>query len=225
MPASLRIYLFSGANNIQIGDKIDKFVFQLFMSFQLILNNVCKHIQLTEPEKAAFIAYLQPKKLRKKEFLLQQGEICKHSAFVISGCLRGYSVDKSGTEHVLSFAPADWWMADMYSLISQQPGVLNIEALEDTEMLLLSKINQEKLYTELPKFERFFRILAEKSLVANQQRLIDRLSLTGEERYKIFCHRYPTLINHLPQKQIAAYIGVTPEFLSRARAEMAKARD
>jgi CRP-like cAMP-binding protein len=195
------------------------------MSFQLIIANVCKHIQLTTPEQEQFTSYLQPKKLKKKELLLQQGEICKHSAFVTSGCLRGYSIDKNGTEHVLSFAPADWWMADMYSLISQQPGVLNIEALEDTEMLLLSKVHQEKLYNELPKFERFFRILAEKSLVANQQRLIDRLSLTGEERYRIFCNRYPTLINHLPQKQIAAYIGVSPEFLSRARAEMAKSRD
>jgi len=166
---------------------------------------------------------LQTKKIKRKEFLLHEGEVCKHSAFVISGCLRGYSIDKNGTEHVLSFAPADWWMADMYSLLSQQPGVLNIEALEDTEMLLLSKINQEKLYTQIPAFERFFRILAEKSLVANQQRLIDRLSLSGQERYAKFCQRYPTLINHLPQKQIAAYIGVTPEFLSRARA--AGARD
>lgn len=188
------------------------------MDPSLILNNVCKHIQLTETEKEIFTSFLHAKKLKKKEYLLRQGEICKHSAFVLSGCLRGYSIDKNGTEHVLSFAPADWWMADMYSLISQQPGVLNIEALEETEMLLLSKTNQERLYAEVPKFERFFRILAEKSLVANQQRLIDRLSLTGEERYKIFCNRYPTLINHLPQKQIAAYIGVSPEFLSRARA-------
>jgi CRP-like cAMP-binding protein len=188
------------------------------MDFQLILNNVNKHIRLTEAEQTLFTSYLHPKKLRKKELLLQDGEVCKHSAFVTSGCLRGYNIDKNGTEHVLSFAPADWWMADMYSLISQKPGILNIEALEETEMLLLSKTDQEKLYADVPKFERFFRILAEKSLVANQQRLIDRLSLTGEERYNIFCNRYPTLINHLPQKQIAAYIGVSPEFLSRARA-------
>jgi len=192
------------------------------MSFQLILTNIARHIQLTDAEKEHFTALLQPKKLKKKEYLLRQGDISKHSAFVISGCLRGYNIDRNGTEHVLSFAPADWWMADMYSLISQQPGVLNIEALEDTEMLLLSKADQEKLYIELPKFEHFFRILTEKSLVANQQRLIDRLSLTGQERYLKFCSRYPTLINHLPQKQIAAYIDVSPEFLSRTRAEMAR---
>lgn len=194
------------------------------MSFQLILDNVCRHIQLTDTEKEYFISLLQSKKLRKKEYLLREGEVSRHSSFVTSGCLRSYTIDQNGTEHVLSFAPADWWMADMYSLISQQPGILNIEALEDTEMLLLTKIDQEQLYIKIPKFERFFRILVEKSLVANQQRLIDRLSLTGQERYAKFCQRYPTLINLLPQKQIAAYIGVTPEFLSRARAVMARER-
>ena len=110
----------------------------------------------------------------------------------------------------------------MYSLISQKPGILNIEALEDTETILLSKANQERLYLEVPKFERFFRILIEKSLVANQQRLVDNMSLTAEERYNIFCDRYPTLINSLPQKQIASYIGVTPEFFSRMRAAALK---
>lgn len=189
------------------------------MFFQPILANIARHIQLTESEEELFTSYLQPKKLKRKELMLRQGEVCKNSAFVLSGCLRSFNIDRNGTEHVLSFAPADWWMADMYSLISQQPGMLNIEALEETEMLLLSKANQDKLYTQIPKFERFFRILIEKSLVANQQRLIDRLSLTGEERYMLFCKRYPTLINHLPQKQIAAYIDVSPEFLSRVRAK------
>jgi CRP-like cAMP-binding protein len=190
------------------------------MPLDLLLNNISKHIQLNEREKEVFLAYLKPKNIKKKEFLLSEGEVCRYSIFVTSGCLRGYTVDKNGIEHVLSFAPADWWIADMYSLISQKPGILNIEALEDTETTLLSKVNQEKLYTEIPKFERFFRILIENSLVANQQRIIDNLSLTAEERYSIFCKRYPTLIDHLPQKQIASYIGVTPEFFSRMRSEL-----
>jgi len=187
------------------------------MSFQLILDNLAKHIHLTPDEQDIFIAYLQTKKIKRKQFLLTDGDICKHSAFVTSGCLRGYTVDKGGIEHVLSFAPPDWWIADMYSLLSQKPGILNIEALEDTEVLLLSKANQEKLYQQIPKFEHFFRILTENSLVASQQRLIDGLSLTAEERYNNFCKRYPTLIDHLPLKQIASYIGVTPEFFSRMR--------
>jgi CRP-like cAMP-binding protein len=190
----------------------------------LILQNIAKHINLTKEEQEIFTNYLQTKKIKRKQFLLTDGDICKHSAFVTTGCLRGYTVDKGGIEHVLNFAPPDWWIADMYSLLSQKPGILNIEALEDTEVLLLSKANQEKLYLEIPKFEHFFRILVENSLVASQQRLIDGLSLTAEERYNNFCKRYPTLIDNLPQKQIASYIGVTPEFFSRMRSEMVKRR-
>lgn len=192
------------------------------MTSSLILDNLAKHIHLTKDEQDIFISYLQPKTVKRKQFLLTDGDICKHSIFVTTGCLRGYTVDKSGIEHVLSFAPPDWWIADMYSLLSQKPGILNIEALEDTEVLLLSKANQEKLYLQIPKLERFFRILIENSLVASQQRLVDGLSLTAEERYNNFCKRYPTLIDHLPQKQIASYIGVTPEFFSRMRANAAR---
>ena len=188
------------------------------MQTDLLFQNIEKHIHLNEDEKRTFLYHLQPRHFKRKEFVLSDGEICKYSFFVTGGCLRGYTVDKNGNEHVLSFAPPGWWIADMYSLFSQKPGILNIEALEDTEVIVLSKVNQEKLYTEVPKFERFYRILAENSLVANQQRVIDNLSLTAEERYNLFCKRYPTLIDHLPQKQIASYIGVTPEFLSRMRA-------
>src|ERR1700761_3713088 len=184
------------------------------MSFDLILNNIAKYIHLDEDEKSRFTSFLESKKIKRKQFLLSEGDVCKYSAFVTKGCLRGYTVDKGGNEHVLGFAPPDWWIADMYSLITQKPGTLYIEALEDTDLILLSKSNQEKLYLEIPKFERFFRILTEKSLVANQQRLTDNMSLTAEERYNIFCKRYPTLIDTLAHKQIAAYIGVTPEFFS-----------
>jgi CRP-like cAMP-binding protein len=192
------------------------------MPFTLLLNNIARYIHLTDAEKDIFISHLHQKKIKRKQFFLSYGEICKYSAFVTAGCLRGFTVDKNGIEHVLSFAPPDWWIADMYSLISQKPGTLNIEALEDTDVILLSKTGQEKLYQEIPKFERFFRILTEKSLVANQQRIVDNLSLAAEERYNIFCERYPTLINHLPQKQIASYIGVTPEFFSRMRSDSLK---
>ena len=187
------------------------------MQSDLLLDNISKHIHLDTTEKEIFTSYLQSKKIKRKEFVLTDGDICRYSTFVTSGCLRGFTVDKNGIEHVISFAPPGWWIADMYSLISQKPGILNIEALEDTEAILLSKTNQEKLYHEVPKFERFFRIIAENSLVANQQRVIDNLSLTAEERYNLFCKRYPTLIDYLPQKQIASYIGVTPEFFSRMK--------
>lgn len=193
------------------------------MPFDLILQSISKHISLSEEEQALFTAMLQPRKLKRRQVLLQEGSICRHSAFVVEGCLRGFTVDKNGYEHVLNFAPPGWWMADMYSLITQKPGALNIEALEPSEVLLLSKQDQEMLYQQVPKFERFFRILIENALVSNQQRLLDNLSMTAEERYRDFCARYPSLVDCVPQKHIASYIGITPEFFSKMRSELLRA--
>jgi len=190
------------------------------MAANIIIDSITRHIQLSADEQQHFMSLLQSKSYKRKQFILQQGEICKYSTFVIKGCLRGFTIDQNGDEHVINFAPVGWWIADMYSLLTQKPGVLNIEAMDDTDVLLLSKANQEKLYHEIPQFERFFRIITENSLVAYQQRLIDNLSLTAEERYHNFCRRYPTLIYSLPKKQIASYIGVTPEFFSRMQHRM-----
>jgi CRP-like cAMP-binding protein len=188
----------------------------------LIIDSISRHITLSAEEKEHFIGLLQPKTYKRKQFILEDGEVCKYSTFVTKGCLRGFTVDANGFEHVLNFAPVGWWIADMYSLLTQKPGILNIEAQEDTEVLLLSKSRQEKLYHDIPQFERFFRIITENSLIAYQQRLIDNLSLSAEERYHNFCKRYPTLVNTLPKKQIASYIGVTPEFFSRMQHKLLK---
>lgn len=187
------------------------------MIFDLILQNIARHITLTEEEKNFFTSLLYSKSIKRKTLHFKEGDVCKDTTFVVSGCMRGYMIDKNGFEHVLSFAPSNWWIADMHSFISQQPGHITIEALADTEVLMLSKTDQEILYQQVPKFERFFRIIVEKSLVSNQQRLIDNFSLTAEERYHNFCKRYPGLIESVPQKQIASYIGITPEFLSKLR--------
>jgi CRP-like cAMP-binding protein len=185
------------------------------MPYTLIFHNIARHIRLTPEEQHHFSALLKPVTYKRRQIILQPGAVCRHSIFVTDGCLRAFESDKDGIEHVMSFAPAGWWIADMYSLITRQPGTLAIDALEDTTAYTLSKTDQEQLYHEIPQFERFFRILTENSLVANQQRLMDALSLTAEERYLKFCKRYPTLIDTLPHKQIASYIGVTPEFFSR----------
>ena len=181
----------------------------------LILQNVAKHIQLTAEQENYFLSLLKNKKVRKKQFLSQESDISKGPFFVTEGILRSYTVDKNGFEHILQFASPGWWIADMYSLVTQQPGSLSIDAVEDSDVLLLPKKELDKLYAEIPAFERFFRILAENALVTFQQRLIDTLSLTAKERYENFCRRYPLLIERLPQKQVASYIGVTPEFLSK----------
>jgi CRP-like cAMP-binding protein len=187
-----------------------------------ILENISKHISLTEEETSLFLSKTETKQFKAKTILLSAGEICKHSYFVNSGLLRSFNINDNIVEHVLSFACEGWWIGDMYSLLSQKPGNLFIEVLEDAEIVLLSRENQEELYTQIPKLERFFRILIENSLVANQERLMDNLSLTAEERFEKFCKKYPTLIQKVPQKQIASFIGVTPEFFSKMKARLLK---
>lgn len=190
------------------------------MQTSLLLDNVGKYIDLQEEEALFFVSLLKEKMVKRKQHLLRENEVCYYSTFVNSGCLRGYTLDKNGYEHILQFAPFGWWIADMYSMLTGQPGDLYIEALEDTEVLLLHIDDRERLMQEVPKFERFFRIILEKSLITFRQRLMENLGLPARERYLLFCKRYPTLIERLPQKQVAAYIGVTPEFLSKMRADM-----
>lgn len=189
--------------------------------FDLILKNVAKHITLSPDEEAVFTQMLESRSLRRKEVLLKPAEVCRHSSFIVEGAVKGYTVDKEGDEHVINFAVRDWWIADMYSLLSQKPGTLTIEAITDSQLLMLSRENQQLLYERVPKFERFFRILTENSLVANQQRLINNLSLTAEERYEHFIKKYPFIVECAPLHTIASYLGMTPEFLSKIRRRMA----
>jgi CRP-like cAMP-binding protein len=185
------------------------------MQGDLILQNLARHILLTKQEEGRFISVLKNKKIKRKQFLSQEGDISRGPVFVIDGILRSYTVDKNGFEHILQFAPPGWWIADMQSLITQQPGTLSIDAIDDSEIVMLPKNELDNLYKDIPAFERLFRILAENALVTLQQRLLDNLSLSAKERYSNFCKTYPSLIECLPQKQVASYIGVTPEFLSK----------
>lgn len=189
---------------------------------QFIIQNIEKIVSLSEQEKELILSKIEIQQYKAKTVLLNAGEICKHSYFVNSGILRSFNINDNIVEHVLHFACEGWWIGDMYSLLSQNPGNLYIEVNEDAEVVLLSKENQEELYLKIPKLERFFRILTENSLVAHQERLMDNLSLSAEERFEKFCSKYPTLIQRIPQKQIASYIGVTPEFFSKMKAKMLK---
>jgi CRP-like cAMP-binding protein len=187
-----------------------------------ILDNISKIVTLSPEEELLFLSKIETKHYKAKTIILHAGEVCKHSYFVNSGLLRSFTINDNIVEHVLSFACEGWWIGDMYSLLSQKPGHLFIEVSEDAEVVLLSKENQEELYHLIPKLERFFRIIVENSLVAYQERLMDNLSLTAEERFDKFCKKYPTLIQKVPQKQIASFIGVTPEFFSKMKARMLK---
>ena len=188
----------------------------------LLLDNLSKHISLSPEEEMLFLSKTETRQFKAKTVLLHAGEVCKHSYFVNSGIIRSFNINDNIVEHVLSFACGGWWISDMYSLLSQKPGNLYIEVLEDAEVMMLSKENQDELYREIPKLERFFRILTENSLVAHQERLMDNLSLSAEERFEKFCKKYPSLIHQVSQKQIASFIGVTPEFFSKMKARLLK---
>ena len=193
-----------------------------FWDMNLIIQNISKLISLTSEEEQLFLSKTETRQYKAKTIILNAGQVCKEGYFVNSGLLRSFNINDNIVEHVMSFACEGWWISDMYSLLSQKPGNLFIEVLENAEVVILSKENQEQLYHEIPKLERFFRILTENSLVANQERLMDNLSLTAEERFEKFCRKYPTLIQKVSQKQIASYIGVTPEFFSKMKARMLK---
>ena len=187
-----------------------------------ILENINSHVSLTEEECDFFLSKTSTKKIKAKTVLLSAGEIANCTYFVNSGIIRSFNINDNIIEHVLHFACEGWWIGDMYSYISEKPGNLFIEVIDDAEVVIITKENHQILYNEIPKLERFFRILAENSLVAHQERLMDNLSLTAEERFEKFCSKYPTLIQKVPQKQIASYIGVTPEFFSKMKARLLK---
>jgi len=189
---------------------------------QSILQNIAKHVALTIDEERLFLSKTETKQFKAKTILLSSGEIANCTYFVNSGIVRSFNINDNIIEHVLHFACEGWWIGDMYSYISEKPGNLFIEVLEDAEVVIITKENQEILYQEIPKLERFFRILAENSLVSHQERLMDNLSLSAEERFEKMCKKYPTLIQKIAQKHLASYIGVTPEFFSKMKARLLK---
>jgi len=187
------------------------------MVCDLILKNIAKHISLHQEEADCFTSFLKQKKVLKKEFVLKGEEVCKYINFVHSGTLRAYYLDKTGKESTIMFAVADWWITDMFCFINQQPAMLTIEALEESIIFQLSKDDLDRLYIKIPKFERFFRIIFQNAYIREQLRTIQNLSLPAEERYHLFLDKYPQVVQQVTQKQIASYLGITPEFLSMIR--------
>jgi CRP-like cAMP-binding protein len=191
------------------------------MELDLILKNVGRHIHLDDEERDYFISLLQSKKIKRRDYLLKQGEICRTENFIWKGCLRTYTIDENGLEHIVMFGIEDWWVGDLYSFLTQTPASYFIDALEDTEILQISKENLDRLYIRVPKFERFFRIMLQNAFIAQQQRINQNLAFTAEQRYDDFVHRYPQLEQRISQKQISAFLGITPVFLSMLRRKLA----
>lgn len=189
--------------------------------FEIIRKNIAKYIQLKDEEFNYFTSLLEIKRLRKKQFLLEEGEVCNFECFVNSGCLRQYYLDDNAHEHILQFAVTDWWIGDQYSFLTGLPSQYFIDALENSQVVLLKRSSLEKLYADVPKFERFFRMAFQNSYVALQRRILASISQTAEERYLQFSQNYPEIEQKVPQHQVASYLGITPESLSRLRKQLA----
>lgn len=187
------------------------------MESSLIIQNLSKHIELTDEEKEIFCSSLKIKKVKRHQFLGEAGEISRFQNFVTKGCLRSYYIDENGFEHNVQFAIEDWWIGDMASFLTKKPASLYIEALEDSEVLQIDSSTMEELYIKIPKLERFFRILLQNAFIAFEQRIISVISKTAEERYLEFSNKYPQVEQRLPQIHIASYLGITPEFLSKIK--------
>lgn len=185
--------------------------------YELFFQNFNKKTPLTPEEETLIKTYLIPKKLRKKQYLLQEGDICKTFAFIEKGALKAYSVDDAGNEHIIQFGLEGWFISDMYSFLTGEPATYNIDAIEDAELVLISKSAHDELLQKLPKYETYTRLNITGAYLAMQKRLTSIISSPLEERYASFIALYPELVQRVPQHMIAAYMGLTPETLSRIR--------
>lgn len=189
--------------------------------FDLLYKKINEKTTLTPEQFELCRPFFTPKKLRKRQFILNEGDVCKYNIFITNGLLRSYTIDDKGNEHILQFALEGWWTADLYSFFTEEPSIFNIEALEDSEMLLITRPSWESLMDKLPVMERYFRILLQNNLIATQRRLIGSISETAEQKYIKFMNAYPESVQRVPQHMIASYLGITRETLSRLRRDIA----
>ena len=192
------------------------------ITVQPLLEYFNRLIHLNNEEIDLVTAKFHPHLFLKKQFALQHGNVCEHFCFIVRGCLRMYKVDNKGIIHILQFAIDNNWIYDVASFHKKTPSNLEIDALEDTVVLRISYDDLIDLYIKATKFDRIFRVLLENHFMYEQERLGQLFSSTAEERYQSLIQNHPRLVSRLSQVQIAAYLGVTPEFLSRIRHRITK---
>ena len=185
-----------------------------------LLKYISKYITLTKEEAEILLSKIINRKYLKGQYIVQQGDVCKHSSFVISGCTKTFFMDDKGQEHIIIFSIEDWWTSDIGSFITQTPADYNVQCIENTEVIQFPYHNQEELFQEIPKLERLFRKMLEKALVSSQKRIVRGFSLTAKEQYLHFKQQYPTIEQRVPQYMIASYLGITREFLSKIKSQL-----
>lgn len=191
--------------------------------FDSIVKNINRFIELDKSETDLFTSHLKVVRVKRKQQIVLPDFVCKYRSYVISGALKAYIIDPNdGEEHVIGLAIDDWWISDFTSYINQEPATFFVEAVDDSIIIQLSFENEQKLYELIPKFERFFRLHAQRTASALQKRMLLNLSKTAEERFEELLDRYPKFLHKFPQYVIASYLGITTQFLSRIRNHRAK---
>jgi CRP-like cAMP-binding protein len=191
--------------------------------WELLIHHLAKrNIILSSEELETLQSLFTHRRFRKNQYILQQGDIARSETFVIKGLTRTYEVDDKGQEHVLFFGPEDWWIGDLYSFLSGTPSKYNVDCLENTEVLQISKSNLDVLYEKVPKMNQYFRILFQNAFISAAERLGGALSKSALERYQEFRAKYPHIEQRIPNHQIASFLGITPQSLSRIRRQFAE---
>jgi len=182
-----------------------------------IIAHLLKRIPISAVEQEHFCSLLTVRKVLPRQYLLQEGDVCKYEFFVVKGFLRSFFIDDKGNQHTLNFAMEDWWISDTKSFLRETPSSINIIAQELSIVLQIDKKSIDQLYRDFPVFERFWRILNQNFNIAQNERLLSAISMDGAQRYRAMCKKYPAIENRMPQKHIASYLGITPVFLSMIR--------
>ena len=192
--------------------------------FSAIKKYVAKYIELTEEEQVQFISFLRVKKVRKKQCIVQPDFVCNHRTYINQGALRAYLVDDNGQEHTIAFGIEDWWIADFNSYFFRQPATLFIEALEESTLIQIEYNAEQQLLKDIPKFEKFYRIISQNGYAFLQRRILSNISMGAEQRYEDFMQRYPLIAARVPQYALASYLGFSTELLSKIRNNRTKKR-
>ena len=187
--------------------------------YDMLYQHFNQYVSIDEEEFEECKLLFRYKKFRKHQYILQNGDLSRFETFILSGCTRTYEVDDKGQEHIIQFGMATWWVGDLHSFLTDSPSRYNIHCLEDTEVLQIPRVEMEKMYDKVPKLERFFRILVQKAYVASIERIYSNLSKPAPERYREFIEKYPLLEQRVPNHQIASFLGITPQSLSRKRSQ------
>jgi CRP/FNR family transcriptional regulator len=187
--------------------------------YEPLLAHIARYVPLTEAEAALLVSYLRVQTLGRKELLLREGQVCTANYFVLRGCLRTFLTTEKGSEQTVQFGIENWWQTDYTSLETGQPAQFTIQAVEATEVVVFGRPIQEDVFRQLPQLERYFRLILQRMMAATQFRFKFLYTLSGEARYHHFNDAHPGFVQRVPQYMLASFLGFTPEFLSKIRAQ------